>query len=63
MMEWCPLLTLNQQISIDGIGADHDKIRMDKQSKETDNSFARAIKTIKELKKLQKLIIELILEL
>ncbi len=54
MMEWCPLLTLNQQISIDGIGADHDKIRMDKQSKETDNSFARAIKTIKELKKLQK---------
>jgi len=54
MMNWCPLLTLNQQISIDGIGADHDKIRMDKQSKDKDNSFDRAMKTIKELKKLQK---------
>ncbi len=53
MMEWCPLLTLNQQISIDGIGADHDKIRMDKQVKDSENSFERAIMTIKKLKILQ----------
>ena len=54
MMEWCPYLTLNQQISIDGIGADHDLIRMDKQVVGSDNSFERAIKTIHHLKKLQK---------
>ena len=54
MMEWCPYLTLNQQISIDGIGADHDLIRMDKQVVGSDNSFDRAIKTIHHLKKLQK---------
>jgi radical SAM protein with 4Fe4S-binding SPASM domain len=53
MMEWCPYLTLNQQISIDGIGADHDLIRMDKQVVGSDNSFERAIKTIHHLKKLQ----------
>ena len=53
MMEWCPYLTLNQQISIDGIGADHDLIRMDKQVIGSDNSFERAIKTIHHLKKLQ----------
>ena len=53
MMDWCPLLTLNQQISIDGIGADHDKIRMDKQVKNSENSFEKAINSIKELKKLQ----------
>ena len=55
MMEWCPYLTLNQQISIDGIGADHDLIRMDKQVVGSDNSFDRAIKTIHHLKKLQKI--------
>ena len=54
MMEWCPYLTLNQQISIDGIGADHNLIRMDKQLVGSDNSFERAIKTILHLKKLQK---------
>jgi radical SAM protein with 4Fe4S-binding SPASM domain len=54
MMEWCPYLTLNQQISIDGVGADHDLIRMDKQVVGSDNSFERAIKTIHHLKKLQK---------
>ena len=54
MMEWCPYLTLNQQISIDGIGADHDLIRMDKQVVGSDNSFDKAIKTIHRLKKLQK---------
>ena len=54
MMEWCPYLTLNQQISIDGIGADHDLIRMDKQVVGSDNSFDKAIKTIHHLKKLQK---------
>jgi len=53
MMDWCPLLTLNQQISIDGIGADHDKIRMDKQIKNSENSFEKAINSINELKKLQ----------
>jgi radical SAM protein with 4Fe4S-binding SPASM domain len=55
MMDWCPLLTLNQQISIDGIGADHDAIRMDKQVNNGANSFERAILTIKHLKKLQKI--------
>ena len=55
MMDWCPLLTLNQQISIDGIGADHDAIRMDKQIKDGANSFERAILTIKHLKKLQEI--------
>ena len=54
MMEWCPYLTLNQQISIDGIGADHDLIRMDKQVVGSDNSFDKAIKTIHHLKKIQK---------
>ena len=55
MMDWCPLLTLNQQISIDGIGPDHDAIRMDKQVKGSENSFEKAILTIKHLKKLQKI--------
>jgi len=55
MMEWCPYLTLNQQISIDGIGADHNSIRMDKQVVGGDNSFEKAIKTIHHLKKLQKI--------
>ena len=39
MMKWCPELTLNQQISIDGIGEDHNNIRMDKKVKGDDNSF------------------------
>ena len=55
MMEWCPYLTLNQQISIDGIGPDHNAIRMDKQIVGADNSFEKAIKTIHHLKKLQKI--------
>jgi len=55
MMEWCPKLTLNQQISIDGIGADHNAIRMDKQIKGPENSFEKAIKTIEHLKELQKI--------
>lgn len=55
MMEWCPYLTLNQQISIDGIGKDHNAIRMDKQVIEGDNSFEKAIKTIKHLKDLKKI--------
>ena len=54
MMEWCPLLTLNQQISIDGIGVDHDNIRMDKQVIGSENSFEKAIITSKSLKNLQK---------
>ncbi len=54
IMEWCPEITLNQQISIDGIGTDHNAIRMDKQVKGPENSFEKAIKTIKHLKKLQK---------
>ena len=54
MMEWCPLLTLNQQISIDGIGVDHDNIRMDKKVVGSENSFEKAIATIKSLKDLQK---------
>ena len=52
MMKWCPYLTLNQQISIDGIGSDHNDIRMDKQVKNSDNSFEKAIKSINHLKKL-----------
>lgn len=55
MMEWCPYLTLNQQISIDGIGPDHNAIRMDKQIVGGDNSFEKAIKTIHHLKELQKI--------
>ena len=55
MMEWCPKITLNQQISIDGIGADHNAIRMDKQIKGPENSFEKAIKTIHHLKNLQKI--------
>ena len=37
----CPKLTLNQQISIDGIGADHNAIRMDKQIKGPENSLKK----------------------
>lgn len=55
MMEWCPKLTLNQQISIDGIGADHNAIRMDKQIKGPENSFEKAVKTIEHLKELQEI--------
>ena len=54
MMESCKKITLNQQISIDGIGKDHDFIRMDKQVKDGENSFEKAIKTIHMLKRLQK---------
>ena len=54
MMKWCPELTLNQQISIDGIGEDHNNIRMDKKVKGDDNSFEKAIKTIDHLKTIQK---------
>ena len=43
---------MNQQISIDGIGADHNAIRMDKQIKGPENSFEKAIKSIDHLKKL-----------
>ena len=55
MMDWCPYLTLNQQISIDGIGKDHNAIRMDKQVVGGDNSFEKAIKTIEHLKELKKI--------
>ena len=54
IMESCPEITLNQQISIDGIGKDHDFIRMDKQVQNRENSFEKAINTIHMLKKLQK---------
>tara|TARA_B100000427_G_scaffold326490_1_gene335258 strand:- start:2121 stop:3263 length:1143 start_codon:yes stop_codon:yes gene_type:complete len=54
MMEWCPMITLNQQISIDGIKEDHNNIRMDKQIDGPENSFEKAIKTIKHLKVMQK---------
>ena len=54
MMEWCPMLTLNQQISIDGIKEDHNNIRMDKQIDGPENSFEKAIKTIRHLKEMQK---------
>ena len=50
MMEWCPEIVLNQQISIDGLEVDHDKIRMGKHK----GSFKKAIETIEHLKKLQK---------
>ncbi len=55
MMDWCPDLTLNQQISIDGIGKDHNAIRMDKQIDGPENSFEKALKTIEHLKTLQKI--------
>ena len=55
MMEWCPNLTLNQQISIDGIGADHNAIRMEQQVVGSDNSFEKAVKTINHIKILQKI--------
>ena len=55
MMEWCPNLTLNQQISIDGIGADHNAIRMEQQVVGSDGSFEKAVKTINHLKILQKI--------
>ena len=55
MMEWCQYLTLNQQISIDGIGKDHNAIRMDKQVVSGDNSFEKAIKSIQHLKELKKI--------
>ena len=42
-MENCKDLIINQQISIDGIGEDHDKIRMDKQVKSGKNSFEVAL--------------------
>ena len=53
-MENCKDLILNQQISIDGIGEDHDKIRMDKQVKSGKNSFEIALETISMIKELQK---------
>ncbi|MBI2658452.1 radical SAM protein [Candidatus Woesearchaeota archaeon] len=48
MMEWCPELVLNQQISIDGLHEEHEKIRGIK------GCFDRAIGTIMALKELQK---------
>ena len=48
MMEWCPELVLNQDISIDGLYDEHEKIRGIK------GCFNRAIDTIKALKELQK---------
>ena len=48
------MITLNQQISIDGIKEDHNNIRMDKQIDGPENSFEKAIKTIKHLKVMQK---------
>ena len=50
----CPDLILNQQISLDGIGIEHDKIRMDKMSTVGMNSYERAVEAIKMLKKLKK---------
>jgi radical SAM protein with 4Fe4S-binding SPASM domain len=50
----CPNLILNQQISLDGIGIEHDKIRMDKFSDNKKNSFERAAETIVMLKELKK---------
>jgi len=50
MMKWCPEIVLNQQISIDGLEEDHDKIRMGKHK----GSFKKALETIEHLKKLQK---------
>ena len=60
IMENCKDLILNQQISIDGIGDDHNKIRMDKQVKSGKNSFEIALDTISMIKELQKNIKELI---
>ena len=54
IMENCKDLILNQQISIDGIGDDHNKIRMDKQVKSGKNSFEIALDTISMIKELQK---------
>lgn len=48
IMEWCPELVLNQQISIDGLYEEHDKIRGIK------GCFNKAIDTIGSLKELQK---------
>ncbi len=53
IMNNCPDITLNQQISIDGIGKDHDFIRMDKQVVNGENSFEKALNTIRLLKKMQ----------
>ena len=53
IMQHCPEITLNQQISIDGIGADHDFIRMDKQVSSGKNSYERALETIEMLKLIQ----------
>ena len=54
IMENCPDLILNQQISIDGIKKDHDNIRMDKKVANGKNSFERALETISMIKILQK---------
>lgn len=48
MMEWCPELVLNQNVSIDGLYEEHEKIRGIK------GCFDKAIDTIKALKELQK---------
>ncbi len=48
MMDWCPELVLNQQISIDGLYEEHERIRGVK------GCFDKAIKTIDALKELQK---------
>lgn len=53
-MSACPELILNQQISLDGVGEEHNIIRMDKQVKNGDNSFERAVETIQALKVLKK---------
>jgi len=50
----CPRLIINQQISLDGIRTEHDKIRMDKLSADGNNSYQRASKTILMLKELKK---------
>ena len=39
----------------DGIGSDHNDIRMDKQVKNSDNSFEKAIKSINHLKNFKNL--------
>jgi len=54
IMQNCPKITLNQQISIDGLDIDHNKIRMNKLVQNGRNSFERAIETIKMLKTMQK---------
>lgn len=48
MMEWCPELVLNNQISIDGLYEQHDNIRGIK------GAFNRALQTVEALKELQK---------